>query len=843
MTNKIKETRLKTRILLLLLSLFAWTVQAEAKLKLPAVIGDHMVLQQMTPLAIWGWADAGQTVTVSLAGKSGSAAADTDGKWKVSLPALKPGGPYDMVISNGEAVTVQDVLVGEVWVGSGQSNMAFALKASRDANREILAANFPQMRLFTVDMAASSKPKDDLVGSWKVCSPATAGDFSAVAYYFGKGIQKTLKVPVGLIASDWPGSPGEDWVPREALEKHPTFATLISQWDNDPMQIKTWTKGYDFECSLSDIHFIPKDGKGKILSVQVEKGKQGLGGNWSVATKPGSAATYVVSGKSFSGSGPAGYFSGLMEGGGWGGMNTPLDSSPVDLSAYESIEFYAKGRGKYNMTLGQPTITDYDYYNCGSFDLTPDWHRYSYSIESLKQGGWGLPKPFTQNQISSMSFNVQPPYWPEVPAIAYNGMIAPLTSYKIAGVLWYQGESNTGRASQYHELLSTLITSWREVWGEKFPFLIIQLPNYMQVKADPSDSDWAKLREAQLQTLDVPNTGLVTTIDLGEADNIHPKNKADVGQRTALAALSLAYKKPVVASGPLFASALVKNGKMIVKFKQTVGLKTSDGGPIKGFALANADRLFHWAEAKIVKGGAVVVSCAEVTKPVEVRYAWADNPVCNLINKAGLPASPFRFSTEPVKEAMIQPVEKGKAMTAPGGKLLVDDFESGKTQSLLGGPWMIQMDNGGLGTLIKNKDQFLAKDGANGSKGSIRIYGHMGKLVAPWPFASIYTSQAQEEPMDLSDFKAIEFWTKGDGKSYEVQLFLTQITDYAHYRLSFTAPKAWTKVRLDLSAFHQPDWGGKVPPNFQSIKEIIFAPQGMNDEDFDLSIDDVILVK
>gem|GEM_PF-861484 len=836
---------MKTRILFSLFILFVGAAQVEAKLKLPAVISDHMVLQEKTPLSIWGWADAGQTVTVSLAGKTASTAADADGKWKASLPALKAGGPYELVVAADEAVTLQDVLVGEVWIGSGQSNMEFALKATHDADKEIPSANYPKMRLFTVERAAASSPKEDLTGSWKVCSPSTAGDFSAVAYHFGKGIHQALKVPVGLIASDWGGTPGEDWVPRGALDQHPAFTTLLAQWDKDPSQTTVWTKGYEFECDLSDIHFIPKDGKGKTLTVQVDKGQKGFGGNWTVAVKPGaSQAAYAVSGKAFSGSGSAGVFSGIMEGGAWGGMNTPLDNNqPVDLSNYETVEFYAKGKGKFNMTLGQPSISDYDYYNAGTFDLTPEWHRYSYSIAAFKQGGWGAPKTFTQNQITSMSFNVQPPFWPEIPSIVYNAMIAPLTSYKIGGVLWYQGESNAGRASQYHELLSTLITSWREAWSEKFPFLIIQLPNYMQVKTDPSDSDWAKLREAQLQTLDVPNTGLVTTIDLGDANNIHPKNKTDVGKRAALAGLSLAYQKKIVGSGPLFASASVKNGKMTVKFKNAVGLKTSDGGPIKGFALANADRVFHWADAKIAKGGLVIVTSPDVKTPVEVRYAWADNPVCNLINKAGLPASPFRFSTEPIKETPVQPVAKGKTLTDTAGKFLVDDFESGKTQSHLGGPWQVQMDNGGLGTLIKNKDEFIVKGGANGSKGSARIYGHFGKLIAPWPYASIYTAQAQEEPMDLSDYKAIEFWAKGDGKNYEVQLFLTQITDYAHYRLSFQAPKTWTKVRLVLSDFKQPDWGGKVPQDFSSIKEILFAPQGMNDEDFDLSIDDVTLVK
>ena len=835
---------MKTRILFLILSLFALASAANAKLQLPAIIGDHMVLQQKTPVAIWGWSDPGQVVNVSLAGKTASATADTDGKWKAVFPLLKTGGPYDMVVTGAESVTVKDILVGEVWIGSGQSNMELAMRVTRDAATEIAAANYPELRLFTLDRSASHTPKEDVVGSWKVCTPDSARDFSAVAYHFGKEIHKALKVPVGIIASTWGGAPGEDFIPRPALDNNPAFTSLLDRMDHDEAQIKTWTKGYDFEFVISDLHFVTKDG-GKSIPINLPKGQKGFGGEWAPSAKPGSAVTFTVGGKSFSGSGAAASFTGLMEGGSWGSILTNLDSKTTDLTPYEAIEFYVKGHGKFSMNVGQASITDYDYYNSGPFDLTPEWKLMRFPIASLKQGGWGTPKPFTPDQVQSLSFSVQPPYWPEVPALIYNGMIAPLTPYKMRGVLWYQGESNVGRANQYHEVLSTLIKSWREAWDEKdFPFLIIQLPNYMQTLPDPSESGWAELREAQLKTLDVPHTGLVTTIDLGEAGDIHPKNKTDVGKRACLAALAVAYHKPVVGSGPLFASASVKGDKMVVKFTQVGrGLITKDGGPVTGFALAGSDHKFHWAQAVIGKGGVVVVSCDQVPEPVEVRYAWADNPVCNLYNKAGLPASPFRYSTKPMKETPVQPVAKGKTLFDTKGKFLVDDFESGKTQSLLGGPWQVQMDNGGLGTLIKNKDEFIVKGGANGSKGSARIFGHFGKLVAPWPYASLYTTQAQEEPMDLSDYKAIEFWARGDGKNYEVQLFLTQVTDYAHYRLSFQAPKAWTKVRLELSTFHQPDWGSKVPQDFQSVKEIIFAPQGMNDEDFDLSIDDVTLVK
>src|SRR5258708_6673149 len=250
---------LKTRILFLALSLFALVPTAEAKLQLPAILSDHMVLQQKNPVAIWGWSDPGQVVKVSLAGRRASTTTDSDGKWKATFPLLKAGGPYDMVVTGAESVTVQDILVGEVWIGSGQSNRELSMKGPHAAATEIPAANYPKIRLFTVDRASSFTPKEDLSGSWKVCTPQTVTDFSAVAYHFGKEIHKALKVPVGLIASDWGGTPGEDWVPRPALDRENAFASLLKQWDNDETQQSTWRKGMDFELVFSDLRFIPKD--------------------------------------------------------------------------------------------------------------------------------------------------------------------------------------------------------------------------------------------------------------------------------------------------------------------------------------------------------------------------------------------------------------------------------------------------------------------------------------------------------------------------------------------------------------------------------------------------------
>ncbi len=630
--------------MLVFLAVLSMASMVDAKLKLPALISDHMILQRGKPV-VWGWSDAGQTITVSLGGKSAQAVADSDGKWKAVLSIPKAGGPYDMVIQGSEAVTVSDVLVGDVWIGSGQSNMEFAMKTSSDADKEIPLADIPQIRLFKLEHAASFTPLEDVQGSWSLCAPASIPDFSAVAYYFGKNIHEALKIPVGLVESCWAGTAAEAWTPRQALDSVPDLAPLLKDWDNNQVQIKTWTQGNNFELWLSDIKFIPKDPKDKILVVSPVQVKDVLGGSWFTSAKPGSQAAVTAIGKAFSGNGLAVHFTGMMQGGGWGGLATNLAAAPIDLSRYETVEFYAKGSGQFRLTLGQPSIADYDYYAMkDSFDATPDWKLMHVAIADLQQGGWGIPKPFTPESITTFNFSVQVPFWPDIPAVVYNGMAAPLTPMRIKGVLWYQGESNTGRATQYPLVLSALIQSWRKAWNEgNFPFVIFQLPNFMAVQSQPSESGWAELRDAQLQVSQTePKTGLVTTIDLGEANNLHPKDKTDVGYRASLSVLSLAYHKPVVGSGPLFYSAKVKGGKVILSFKNIgKGLVTKDGGPVTGFALAGVDQKFYWATAQI-KGKLVVVSCDQVPQPQKIRYAWADNPICNLASEGGLTASPFR---------------------------------------------------------------------------------------------------------------------------------------------------------------------------------------------------------
>jgi sialate O-acetylesterase len=636
----------KKRVLCGMAVLFLLPPAAQAKLKLPAIIGDHMVLQRGKPV-VWGWDTPGQKVTVTLAGRSASALADADGKWKVELSLPKAGGPYDMVVSGDGAVTVTDVLLGQVWVGSGQSNMEFAMKTSSDADKEIPAADHPRLRLFTVEHVCSLKPEDDVQGSWKACTPASAADFSAVAYHFGNDLQQALKEPLGLVVSCWGGTAAEAWTPRDALEADPALAGTLKQWDENNRQTRTWTTGDEFQLQISNIRFIPKDPKDRPLTVEVSPSGKGPGGPWTTSAKPGCQASVTATGKAFEGGGPALLFSGTMMGGGWGGLAASLSgkNGPLDLSRYQSVEFEAKGQGQYRLTLGQPSITDYDDYATDTFTAGPDWKKMSFPIDSLKQGGWGVPRAFTQDKVTSLNFPVQVPYWPDIAAACYNGMTVPLEPMRIAGVLWYQGESNTGRPGEYQNLLSDLVQSWRKAWGEgNFPFLIVQLPNYMAVKDEPSESGWAGVREAQRRdALGLPEAGLVPLIDLGEADNIHPRDKTDVGQRAALAAEDLFYRKPPLDPVPEPEKAWRRGRQVLVRFKNRGrGLTVKGGGDLKGFALAGPDGTFHWAKAAL-KWGTVRLECDQVPDPQAVRYAWADNPVCNLYGENGLPVPPFQL--------------------------------------------------------------------------------------------------------------------------------------------------------------------------------------------------------
>lgn len=493
------------------------TFHAQADVRLPALISDNMVLLQDSPANVWGWADPQEKVTVAFAGKTAEAVADADGKWSVKLEGLAPSAEGEMKISGKNQLAVKNVAVGEVWVGSGQSNMEWRVSSSTNAEQEIAAANFPKIRMFTVQRAPKATPQADCQGKWEVCTPSTVGGFSAVAYFFGRNLHQSLQVPIGLIHSSWGGTPAEFWTPTDVLSVDQDFQGFFQGWE-------TAKANY------------PKAKANHEKAVEA----------WKIAAETAKTA------------------------------GQPIPRQPNE-----------------------------------------------------PRGGTDFGSP----------------------GCLYNGMIAPLLPYTIRGAIWYQGESNAGNAQLYRKLFPTMITSWRQRWNVgEFPFLFVQLANFNARKVPPTgqpeDSNWAALREAQLMTLNLKNTGMAVAIDIGEADDIHPRNKQDVGRRLGLAAQATVYYKEVEFSGPLFTSAQEEDGKMRLSFRHAEGLKAADGGKLKGFAIAGEDRKFVWAEAEI-QGDHVVLQSPQVPKPVAVRYAWADNPECNLVNAASLPASPFRSDDWP----------------------------------------------------------------------------------------------------------------------------------------------------------------------------------------------------
>lgn len=499
-----------------------------ADVKLPAVIGDNMVLQQGVNVPIWGWAEPGEQIVIKfgLSSIAWGAVTGQDGKWVVKIEPGQAGGPYDMIIEGENQIVLKNVLVGEVWVCSGQSNMEMPLgnvnpSVTYDGvinyEKEIAEANYPNICLFNVESKKVYVPRTADGNSWCRCSPETVKTFSATAYFFGRQLHQQLDVPVGLISACFGGTPAEAWTSRKFLETERDFRGILHRYDR------------------------------------------------AVAIYPKVKKKYEQ-----------------------------------ELKKFEQIVAKAKAEGK--KVPRQPA--------------------------HLRQQPMG-------------------PGHPHAPGGLYNAMIAPLIPHGIRGAIWYQGEANAGRAYQYRKLFPTMIKNWRNDWGQgDFPFLFVQLANFMSVSPEPTESEWAELREAQLMTLSLPRTGMAVIIDIGEADDIHPKNKQDVGSRLALWALAKIYGKDMVYSGPIYKSMDIDGNKVALHFKHTGGGLEAKGGPLKGFAIAGADRKFVWADAKI-EGDTVVVSSEEVAEPVAVRYAWANNPVCNLYNAEGLPASPFRTDIWP----------------------------------------------------------------------------------------------------------------------------------------------------------------------------------------------------
>lgn len=503
---------------LLALALMVRPGGAQAAVRLPAFFADHMVLQRGESIHLWGDAREGEAIEVSMAGRTARAVANSEGHWAVDLVGVPVGGPYELAVSGDNRLVVSDVLVGDVWVASGQSNMEWKLRETDDARREIAGAAESRLRFLKVKNRTSThRLRDASVGPWRISGPDTAGNVSAVGYYFGRRLVRETGVPVGIIESYWGGTPAAAWTPVEDLAASVQLQGFLMRFEDASARFPEMQKAY---------------------------------------------------------------------------------------------------------------ATAHD----------------AWTARSAKP-----PTP------AEMRARPRPPVGPghrNTPGGLFNAMIAPLTTVRIRGVIWYQGEADANRAAAYRELFPTLIRAWRREWREPdLPFLFVQLANYRERAVEPGESTWAELREAQAMTERLPHTGMAVAVDIGEAESIHPRNKRAVGDRLARIALKDVYgRADVCARGPRFRGLKLDGGKIRLNFEtEGRGLRL-DGKGANGFAVAGYDHQFHWADA-VVEGDSVVVSSPRVPNPIAVRYAWADNPVAGLRNDLGLPAAPFRTDDwPPIKE-------------------------------------------------------------------------------------------------------------------------------------------------------------------------------------------------
>jgi sialate O-acetylesterase len=651
------------------------TQKKQSSFSLPSLFSDHIVLQQKEDVTFWG--DANPDSEVSIQGSWGGVAkakAGKDGKWTAVLKTPQAGGPYKVEISDSDTtVTLEDVMIGEVWLASGQSNMGMPLKGwppndpILNSEEEIANASYPQIRMFTVIKALSDTIEKDVAGSWKVCNPDNAGDFSATAFFFAKSIHAELGVPVGIIHSSWGGTPAESWVSKKGLEEMDDFKEVLAKIhraSGEMKKVNEWMK----QLPVIDLSVISDDTWEKIDLKDSRVPEENFPDeNWNVMQLP---VMWELT--SF------GEFDGVI----W---------------FRKTVEIYDENQN-YKISLGPIDDMDMTYINgklIGSTVKDGFWNvdrlyeipsgilKKGKNLISVKvidtRGGGGIwgdkEKMYLENSQGKRTdisgewkylpvgeyrngnlfvFGAEGGKYLEKPACSlhltpytpttlYNAMIAPLTSYKIKGVIWYQGESNVGRAQQYERLFPLLISDWRKQWNSEFPFYYVQIAPYAYQNTQKEKSQ--ELRDAQRKTLKLSNTGMVVTMDIGNNTNIHPGNKQDVGKRLAMIALAKTYGKQLVHSGPVYDSHSIDGNKIIVSFLYVDnGLKQS-GKNLDGFEIAGFDKVFYPAKA-MIKDKNVIVWSDKVKIPLSVRYAWRDTAAATLFNTDGLPASSFEATGE-----------------------------------------------------------------------------------------------------------------------------------------------------------------------------------------------------
>ncbi|MES2733732.1 MAG: sialate O-acetylesterase [Bacteroidota bacterium] len=631
----------KTRILMTAAFLLLTVAFATAEVKLPKVFTNNMVLQRDKPVKVWGWAAKGESVAVSFNGQQAKAKANNQGAWVVTLPAMLYGGPFDMTVTGkANTVTLKNILIGDVWICSGQSNMEWIIRNTNHAEKEIAESAYPSIRLFTVEKALSFTPKPDLAGgTWLECNPATIGDFSAVAYFFGRKLNKELNIPIGLINSSWGGTNIQTWTSWDVMSQQEEYKSLTpakytEMVNNRGTAQEKYAAALKIDKGMAEKWFDPAASVTGWKKIQVPS-------NWD-QTEIGPEDGIVWFKSEFDV--PADL----------AGKPATISLGPID----DWDETYINGVlvGKeydftkpriYTLNTGLKAgknsiiIKITDVVGGGGLYGNPEQLFVEVGGQKISLAGEWQYKP----SVLSSYYGVKSWGPNEFPSQLYNAMIAPLTQYSLKGAIWYQGENNAYEAFKYRTLFPNLINDWRSKWGNDLSFYWVQLANFMKPADEPVESQWAELREAQTKTLSLPNTGQAVIIDIGEANDIHPRNKQDVGYRLALAALKTTYAKDIVYAGPIYQSMKIQGNKVLLSFSNTgsglVALRDKYHY-IRGFAIAGADKKFVWANAYL-EGDQVVVSSDAVKNPVAVRYAWGDNPDdANLYNQEGLPATPFR---------------------------------------------------------------------------------------------------------------------------------------------------------------------------------------------------------
>lgn len=643
--------RFQLSLCLLLLAAGCQNAPPAADIVLPPLFTDHMVLQQSSKINVWGKATPESKVSVRFNNQKSEITSNADSTWHVVLAPEAAGGPFELTIEGDTVITINDVLVGEVWLASGQSNMAWPLSATNDAEAAIAAAQDDQIRLFTVSNTVSATPASTIpADGWVVSSPETIASFSAVAYYFAVSLRDSLDVPIGLINSSWGGTRAEAWTSSETLLEHPDYATVVQEIVAQPDSFDAAVSAAAWRNAVNNRDAGYAEGTPVWAAPELDTK------DWSTMSLPELWESELPG------------FDGII----WYRKTINLPASWASAAAMLSVgkvddedQTWVNGTlvgqtAQYNaprkyevpadvLTAGNNTITIRAFDTGGGGGVWGEPEEMYLSISDTQTrdlaGNWQYHQGvnLADESLPRRSYGQQ-----HTPTVLYNAMIHPLVPYSLKGVIWYQGESNADRAHQYQTLFPAMIQDWRTKWNSPLGFHFVQLANFREQQVNPVEAQsWPELREAQTMALSLPNTGMAVTIDIGEADDIHPRNKEDVGFRLAQTALHVTYGRDNVPAGPLYHSFAVAGDSIQISFDYAQkGLMTPGDAPLQGFAIAGADKQWYSGSA-VIRGNSVVVHNSLVADPVAVRYGWADNPVVNLYNTAGFPASPFRTDDWP----------------------------------------------------------------------------------------------------------------------------------------------------------------------------------------------------